>query len=68
MSKWKLNNGDVIDTSRALTVQNISQGWQFKQEDAEEWLPVARVPTNVHLDLIDNGMSVALTFARNQNH
>jgi beta-mannosidase len=37
-----------------MAVQGLSQNWQFKQADTEEWLPVARVPTNVHLDLIDN--------------
>lgn len=37
----------------ALVAQELSQNWQFKQADTEEWLPVARVPTNVHLDLID---------------
>ncbi|KAK5108874.1 hypothetical protein LTR62_007764 [Meristemomyces frigidus] len=38
----------------ALSTQELSKGWEFKQADTEEWLPVARVPTNVHLDLIDN--------------
>lgn len=40
-----------------LTVQELTSGWSFKQTDdtAEDaWLPVARVPTNVHLDLIDH--------------
>ncbi|KAK5107531.1 hypothetical protein LTR62_001061 [Meristemomyces frigidus] len=37
-----------------MEVQELDTGWQFKQADTEEWLPVARVPTNVHLDLIDN--------------
>jgi len=37
----------------------LSSGWNFKQandnsEDA--WMPAKRVPTNVHLDLLDNGM------------
>lgn len=39
----------------ARTVHVLEKGWQFKQTDTEDWLPVARVPTNVHLDLIDNG-------------
>ena len=38
----------------AMAVQDVSKGWQFKQTDSEEWLPVAKVPTNVHLDLLDN--------------
>jgi beta-mannosidase len=38
----------------AMTAQELTKGWEFKQTDSEEWLPVARVPTNVHLDLMDN--------------
>ena len=38
----------------AMTAQEISEGWQFKQSDTDKWLPVAHVPTNVHLDLLDN--------------
>jgi beta-mannosidase len=37
-----------------MTSQEVRKGWQFKQTDTNEWLPVARVPTNVHLDLLDN--------------
>jgi len=37
-----------------MSSQTLTEGWEFKQTDGEEWLPVARVPTNVHLDLIDN--------------
>lgn len=37
-----------------MTSQDLTEGWQFKQADTDEWLPVARVPTNVHLDLLDN--------------
>ncbi|KAK5684899.1 hypothetical protein LTS10_002974 [Elasticomyces elasticus] len=37
-----------------MAVQELSSGWQVKQTDTEDWLPVARVPTNVHLDLIAN--------------
>ncbi|KAF2715713.1 glycoside hydrolase family 2 protein [Pleomassaria siparia CBS 279.74] len=39
----------------ALATHHLSEGWTFKQADdaAEDaWLAVARVPTNVHLDLI----------------
>lgn len=32
----------------------LSKGWQFKQTDTEKWFPVAQVPTNVHLDLMNN--------------
>ena len=41
-----------------MLVQTLEHGWQFKQLDSDAWLPVARVPTNVHLDLIDNKMCV----------
>lgn len=32
----------------------LKECWTFKQTDTEKWLPVKRVPTNVHLDLMDN--------------
>ncbi|RAR07786.1 glycoside hydrolase family 2 protein [Stemphylium lycopersici] len=43
--------------AQALSVQQLSKGWTFKQgDDAEDsWMPVKSVPTNVHLDLMDNG-------------
>lgn len=34
--------------------RQLTSGWSFKESGAKEWLPVARVPTNVHLDLLDN--------------
>ncbi|KAI9753775.1 MAG: Leucine aminopeptidase 1 [Chaenotheca gracillima] len=40
--------------SKPILVQELAKGWEFKQTDTTEWLPVAKVPTNVHLDLIDN--------------
>lgn len=42
--------------ARAFEAAELSAGWEFRQTDDEfgEWLPVARVPTNVHLDLMDN--------------
>ena len=40
--------------AQTMSVQEISKGWSFKQTDTEEWMGVARVPTNVHLDLMDN--------------
>ncbi|KAF1954771.1 glycoside hydrolase [Byssothecium circinans] len=42
----------------AMHTQTLTEGWTFKQADdtsEQAWLPVKRVPTNVHLDLIDNG-------------
>ncbi|VUC21450.1 unnamed protein product [Clonostachys rosea] len=37
--------------------EQLSSQWTFKQTDDPEdaWLPVARVPTVSHIDLIDNG-------------
>lgn len=43
-----------LSMAEAMAVHDLSAGWSFKQTDSEEWLPVARVPTNVHLDLMDN--------------
>lgn len=37
--------------------QELSSGWKFKEtSDASDkaWLPVKKVPTVVHLDLLDN--------------
>lgn len=44
--------------AQALSSAALSEGWQFKQaDDADEnaWLSVKKVPTNVHLDLIEHG-------------
>lgn len=44
--------------AQALAVHRLTDGWTFKQADDEAkdaWMPVKRVPTNVHLDLMDNG-------------
>jgi beta-mannosidase len=43
--------------AKPLTSQVLTTGWSFKQTDDDSeaaWMPVARVPTNVHLDLMDN--------------
>ena len=43
--------------AQALSVHVLSEGWTFKQGDdsAEDaWMSVKKVPTNVHLDLMDN--------------
>lgn len=40
------------------TVHVLTSDWHFKQTDDDDdatWLPVARVPTNVHLDLLAHG-------------
>lgn len=44
-----------------MTVHNLTEGWTLKQADntgGDAWMPVKKVPTNVHLDLIDNGKYV----------
>ncbi|KAF2124870.1 glycoside hydrolase family 2 protein [Dothidotthia symphoricarpi CBS 119687] len=44
--------------AQALAVHRLTEGWSFKQADDEAkdaWMPVKSVPTNVHLDLMDNG-------------
>lgn len=38
-----------------MAVHEMGSGWEFKQKDEGDWMPVKRVPTNVHLDLMDNG-------------
>jgi beta-mannosidase len=35
----------------------LSSGWEFKlteETQPDSWLPVAKVPTTVHIDLLDN--------------
>lgn len=47
--------------AQAMAVHRLTDGWSFRQTDdtaGDAWLPVKRVPTNVHLDLIDNGKYV----------
>jgi len=43
--------------AQALSVHVLSEGWYFKQGDdsaKDAWMPVKKVPTNVHLDLMEN--------------
>jgi beta-mannosidase len=45
-------------SARTLSSITLKEGWSFKQTDdasAEAWLSVQKVPTNVHLDLIEHG-------------
>ncbi|KAK5071258.1 hypothetical protein LTR64_007762 [Lithohypha guttulata] len=39
-----------------LADTNLSEGWAFRQTDRteDEWLPVKKIPSTVHQDLIDN--------------
>jgi beta-mannosidase len=46
---------------RMFSSISLTERWSFKQSDdmAEEaWLSVKKVPTNVHLDLIEHGKYV----------
>lgn len=36
----------------AHTRVELSSGWEFKQQDDKDWLPVRRVPSEVHVDLL----------------
>src|SRR5437763_958891 len=49
-------------------VKPLNQNWMFKQADdeASTYLPVAQLPTNVHLDLIANGLIPDPFFAKNE--
>lgn len=50
--------------AQALVVHQLNSGWLFKKTDDvsdDAWLPVARVPTNVHLDLMDNNVYIRTT-------
>jgi beta-mannosidase len=37
-----------------MRAYDLTEQWVFKQSDTEEWMPVAKIPTNVHLDLMAN--------------
>jgi len=46
-----------------MDVRLLTNGWSFKQADDasdDAWLSVKRVPTNVHLDLIEHAKYVTL--------
>jgi beta-mannosidase len=40
----------------AVVVRELTSSWEFKQTDLDDWMPVKSVPTNVHLDLVDNNV------------
>lgn len=51
--------GDISlsdDMAQLFTETVLSKGWSFRQTDQEdeEWLPVEKIPSTVHQDLIDN--------------
>lgn len=51
------SGNESANMSKRLAIP-IDQGWTFKQADNNDskFLPVAQFPTNVHLDLIANGI------------
>ena len=51
------------------SITPIYKHWTFKQADNEEsnFLPVAQFPTNVHLDLIANGIIADPFIGKNEN-
>jgi beta-mannosidase len=51
------------------TVIPVDRNWVFKQADDESgsFLPVAQFPTNVHLDLIHNGLIPDPFMGKNEN-
>jgi hypothetical protein len=38
----------------------LREGWSMKEVDGEEWLPVRKVPSQVHVDLLANKMYVCV--------
>lgn len=49
------------DVMPVFSSKKLSTGWEFKlagDPASEEWLPVAKVPSVVHLDLVANGKCV----------
>lgn len=68
---------DTSQATPALTSSNMSKHiiipvdkkWTFKQGDNEdsEFLPVAQFPTNIHLDLIANGIIQDPFMGKNEN-
>lgn len=54
---------------QALSVNRLTDGWKFKQADdptQDVWLPVKKVPTNVHLDLMEHGKYVLTGIERKE--
>ena len=44
------------ETPTPFKAYELPNGWSFKQTDDKncEWLPVKKIPSTVHQDLIDN--------------
>jgi hypothetical protein len=58
------NNITKLDLSLSLSkmaqsIVMLDSGWQFMETDGSHvpnWLPVGKIPTNIHIDLMDNAM------------
>jgi beta-mannosidase len=52
--------GDLsVNDNMTSIIHPLKTGWEFKEIDGDRvktWLPVASVPTNVHIDLMANDM------------
>lgn len=52
--------------AKLRTSHALESGWSFRQSTSQEWLGVKKVPTNVHLDLMDHKLYSTLpVLARN---
>jgi beta-mannosidase len=64
---------DICTASSSImstfTITPIDKSWTFKQADSKDakFLPVAQFPTNVHLDLIANGIISDPFIGKNEN-
>lgn len=63
------SSGPASSTMSKHTITPIDKNWTFKQADNEDFnfLPVAQFPTNVHLDLIANGIIADPFIGKNEN-
>jgi hypothetical protein len=43
---------------QSFSSSDLATGWSFRQTDSKSasWLPVSKIPSTVHQDLIDHGM------------
>jgi len=55
---------DLCKITMLISKKELSTGWKLKESgDSSEdaWMPVSKVPTVVHLDLMENGKYVVKT-------
>lgn len=51
---------------------DLRTGWSMREAESKDWLPVKKVPSQVHVDLLANNMyaqhcSVSLTLHHTKN-